>query len=439
MAHGQSEYQALGNASENRELTDSAVLKSFILFMTLLCGSGFGSAAPPGQEKSSEDYVKLPELTAYKLPKDEYLIFNARFGRENAEFIRNLRKVPAVHPEGTPTSLIFDKYIHRKSAAVETDSCYIETDWLTSEELALAASLVRQSLQFTTQLGRKKRTTPTKLVIARKQEDYCALVDAWADTDREKREARSLASTIIGEYRCGFRKEALEVLTLAASDSLCDNLEPYLWSQEAIREGLHTYLTSFLTLSYEHYLATDETSPIAKRGSGVLALYETAREVLSRPKRDSLESVLRSDLNSLSSERLAISFALVHYLLETKRSQWDAFMPCLEKESTENGKLKGPEGLWNALSKAISEAFGLSILDLDKALQEFVTKHYLYTEEIASLIGVDRECAESSFQGFVKICELKRLKKPVSEKGEKLYQEILGKIDKKLQKSAEKF
>jgi hypothetical protein len=420
-------------------LKDVAGWKSFVLFAAILCGNSNGLPVASGQEKPAEDLVKLPELSAYRLPKDEYLIFNSRFGHDNAEFIRALRKVPAVHPEGTPTSLLFEKYLHRKSAAIETDSCYIETDWLSPEELAVVASVVRQAIHFTTQLVRRKAKDPIKLIIARKQEDYYALVDAWAETDRAKREARSLSSTVIGEYRCGFRKEALEVVTLAAADSVCDNVEPYLFSQKAFREGLHTYLTSFLTLGYEHYFSTDATTPAAKRESGIELLYQTAREILSRPRHESLESVLRSDLNSINPERLAIAFALIHFILETKRDKWDTFLTSLENESSEYGKLKGPEGLWNALSKAMTEAFGLNIVELEKALQEFVTKHYLYTEEIASLIGVDRECAESSFQGFVKICELKRLKKPVSEKGEKLYQEILGKIDKKLQKSGEKF
>lgn len=413
--------------------------KCFLFIAANLCGSGVGSPVASSQDKPADDLVKLPELSAYRIPKDEYLIFNSRFGRETAEFIRALRKVPAVHPEGVPTSLIFEKYLHRKSAAVETDSCYIETDWLSAEELAVVASVVRQAIEFTTRLARKKTKDPIKLVIARKQEDYYALVDAWAETDRAKREARDLASTVIGEFRCGFRKDASAVLTLAAADSVCDNVEPYLFSQKALREGLHTYITSFLTLGYEHYFSTDATSPASKQESGIQSLFQTAREVLSRPKHESLETVLRSDLNSINAERLSIAFALIHFILETKRDKWDSFLTLLERESSENGKLKGPEGLWNALAKAMTEAFGLNVVEMEKALQEFVTKHYLYTDEVATLIGVDRECADASFQGFTKICELKRLKKPVSEKGEKLYQDILGKIDRKLQKSCEKF
>lgn len=407
----------------------------FVIFgSVLLLTSGYGS-----QEKSSESSAKLPELPAYKLPKDEYLLLNARVGSANAEFIRKLRRVPLVRPEGIPTSLIFDKYLHRKSTALESDGFYLESDWLTPEELANIISVARHAVACVSPLLHTEKIDPVKLVIARKQADYYALVDAWADSDRAKREARPLASTIIGDFRCGYRSDALEVLTLAVADAVSDNLDPYLWNQKAIRQGLHTYVTSFVTLNFEHYAATDSTSPMANRESGVRSLFTTAREVLSRPGHDSLETVLRSDLNSLSHERLSVVVAFVHFILETQRDHLDDFLSLLAQESSENGKLKGPEGLWSALSKSISESFRMDISNLEKALQKFATEHYLHTEEIAVLLGMERECADSAFQGFVKICELKRLNKPISEKGEKLYQDILSKMERKLQTAGEKF
>lgn len=378
-------------------------------------------------------------MLAYKLPKDEYLVFNARIGHPGANLIRSIRRVPAVHPEGTPTSLFFEKYLHKKSSAIKTEFCYIETDWLKPEELAMVAAVANHTVLFTQKLVGTHSASSIHLVLAQKQEDYYALVDAWANSDKVRREARSAASAIIGEFRCGHRKDLLEVLVLAAADAVSDNLEPYLWNQHILSEGIHTFITSQLTLSYEHYISIESTTPNARREASVRQLHELAREYLCRPKREPLENILRSDLNSLNPDRLSVAFALVHYILETHIDHWDHFLALLKKESIEDAKLKGPEGLWAALLKSISEAFGMTILELDSALQEFAAKHYLYTEEIATLLGVDRECAESSFQGFTKICELKRLKKPVSEKGEKLYQEILGRIDKKLQASAERF
>lgn len=401
-------------------------------FLLLSFGYGF-------QEKPSESSAKLPDLTAFKLPKDEYLILNSRMGNVNAEFIRKLRRAPLIRPEGIPTGLIFDKYLHRKSNAVESEGFYLESDWLTTEEMVNVISVARHAVACVSPLLRTEKTDPVKLVIARKQADYYALVDAWSDSDRAKREARALASTIIGDFRCGYRSEASEVLTLVVADAVSDNMDPYLWNQKAIREGLHTFVTAFVTLSIEHYAATDSTSPMAKRESGVRSLFDTAREVLSRPGHEPLETILRSDLNGLSHERLSVAVAFVHYILETQRDHLESFLKLLAQDSSENGKLKESEGLWAALSSSISQAFQMSVPDLEKALKKFATEHYLRTEEIALLLGVDRECADSSFQGFVKICELKRLNKPVSEKGERIYQDILTRIEKKRLSGSEKF
>jgi hypothetical protein len=228
------------------------------------------------------------------------------------------------------------------------------------------------------------------------------------------------------------------VLTLAAADAVSANLEPQFWNQPALSEGLHTFITTFLGLGFEHYISVDVTTPSSRREAGVRQLFETAREYLSRTQHDSLEAILRSELNALGPERRSVAIAFVHFILETQRDHWQEFLSVLDRESYQNGELKGPEGRWLALKQAIKEAFNLSIEDLERNLQDFASKRYLYTEEIATLIGADRDCAESSFQAFVKICELKRQKKPVSDKGEKLYREILDRMEKKLQAGGEK-
>lgn len=402
------------------------------LFLSALSASSSQDAAPV-------DFTKLPELPAHRLPKDEYLIFNARFGPASADFVRKLRKVPAIHPEGTPTSLIFERYLHKKSTALQASCSYIETDWLTVDELATVASVVQQVAEVTTQVVGTKKKESIKLVLAKKQEDYYSLVDAWAETDKVRRQARAAASAVIGEYRCGQRSELSQVLTLACADSVSANLDPYLWNQHILSEGLHTYITILLGLGYEHYISLNATTPVVKRATSPNELFETAREYLNRPKREALEVILRSELNELNPERMSVAFALIHYLLEVQKDHWEGFLSTLEKESSENGKLKGPEGLWQALSTAISESLGMNVEALDKALKEFVSRRYLYPEEIALLLGVDKECADSTFQGFIKICELKRQKKPISEKGEKIYQDILSRIEKKRLTGSEKF
>lgn len=411
-------------------------LKFGIAFLALATGL----LHTPGyaQDKPREELVQLPSLSAYKLPKDEYLVLNVRMSSATATLIRNLRRVPSIHPQGTPTTLLFDKYLHKKSVAVENDAFYLETDWLTADETASIVSVAQHSAACACKLTNSGKVDPIRLVIARTEENYYALVDAWADTERKKREARALSSTIIGEFRCGYRKDSTEVMTLAISAAISRNLEPYLWNHNAIREGLHTFVSSFVTLDSYQYVNTNATTPLSTRQAGVPLLFETARDVLSRTQHDSLETILRSDLNSLTYERLSVAVALIHYLLETQQDHWENFLRSLSKESVENGKLREPEGLWNALSKAISSDFGMSVPELEKSLQKFAASHYLYTEEIATLIGIERECAESSFEGFVKVCVLKRQNKPVSEKGEKLYKEILGRMQKKLASAAEK-
>ncbi len=416
-------------------LCGSRVRHIFIAIVTATCLEVDSS----GQDKAPEELVKLPELRAFKLSKDDYLLFNARIGMANADFIRSLRKVPAIHAEGTPTSLIMEKYLRKRSKAIKTEFCYIESDWLTDEELALVAAVVQRTTAMTQQLFKNTHRGIVKEVLVRTQEDYYALVDAWSDSEKVKKQARHAASAFVSEHRCGYRGEILDVLTLTTADAVSANLEPYFWNQDALRQGFHTYLTSVMGFGYERYISLDVTTPTVSRDGGVKQLFETAREYLSRPKHDTIATILRSELNDLNPERLAVAFAFIHFLLETQRDHWDVFLSVLNKSSYENDKLKGPEGRWTALLAAIKDALGLDIQELERNLQEFTSKHYLYTEEIASLLGVNRECAESAFQGFVKICELKRLKKPVSEKGEKLYQEILGKIDKKLQSASEKF
>ena len=65
-------------------------------------------------------------------------------------------------------------------------------------------------------------------------------------------------------------------------------------------------------------------------------------------------------------------------------------------------------------------------------MNEFVARDYLLEVELARLCGIDRECADSVFSGFEKVCELRRQGKPVSEKGDRIYQDILGRVRKKL-------
>ena len=105
----------------------------------------------------------------------------------------------------------------------------------------------------------------------------------------------------------------------------------------------------------------------------------------------------------------------------------------------ENGKLKLPEGRRAALATAVQDGLGVTFEELEKQLREFTAKEYLYTEEVATALGLEKTTPDSIFQGFVKVCELKRANKEVTAKGEKIFDEMMRKIDKILQEKGEKW
>jgi len=391
------------------------------------------------QEGQSVEFVTHTDVVGYKLPSGEYLFSNVRLGGQIADHIRDLRKVPKVKSEGEPTSLIIEKYLHKHSQAIETQFCYLESDWLSVQELTVAAAVGQKVMLVTQNLFKNKSIGPFKGVITKRQEEYLALIDAWAESERVKKQARHAGHMFVGSYRCAYRDTFLDVLTLVSADSVLGNLEQYFRKQEALSQGLHTFVTGIMGLGYEHYIALDVTTPVTVRDLAIRQLFEIARDYLSHPKRDTLEMILRCELNDLNPERLSVAVALVHFMLETEKDHWNCFLATLKRESSENGKLKGPEGRWSALLTAIKEAFGMGLKELDQELQRFASTHYLYPEEIAKLIGVDRDTDESSFEGYVKICELKRKKGPVSEKGEKLFQAIQDRVQKKILANGEKF
>src|SRR5436190_10046469 len=265
-----------------------------VLLLILITSPGYT------QEKAPEDFIKLPELRAYKLTKDEYLVFNARVPKEYVEFLRELRKVNAVHPEGTPSSLIIEKYLGKKALAVETTLCYFESDWLTNDDLALLAAIAGRTIVATQSLFGNTWTHSIKEVILSKPDEYHRLFDKWCDSDAIKKRARQFDSVFVGEYRCGYRSQVAKALSIVVADSVSRNLPSSFFAQDALREGLHTLIGSTVTLNYETYVAADVTTPSSREVTAINSLFESAREYLSRPHRDSLELVLKSELNVLN-------------------------------------------------------------------------------------------------------------------------------------------
>jgi predicted house-cleaning noncanonical NTP pyrophosphatase (MazG superfamily) len=195
-----------------------------------------------------------------------------------------------------------------------------------------------------------------------------------------------------------------------------------------------------IALQYETFVSPTVTTPSTRRASAVDLLFATAKDYLTSAPRENLETILDSELNTLTLQRLSVAFAFIHFLLEGDRERWTAFHKNLESAwAADTTPENNPERRKKALRSAVSEGLKSTLRDLDKQLQEFVSKRYLSLEDLAEVLEINHEVADSVFQGFRKVCELKRAQKPVSEKGERLYQDIQGKIDKKLQAGGQKF
>lgn len=390
------------------------------------------------QEAPKENQVPLPELFGYKVGND-HILLGCRLGPEQSAFVRKLRAIPVTPSDTVVTSLLFDRYLHKKSNAVATEFCYIESDWISKEELAVLASIARHGALQTKDLFQTKGTSVLKEVFVKDTDDYRALVDAWADSDRIKRQARKLGSVCIGEYRCGNRADFSSALSLVMADSVNRNAPEYLYYQDCLSEAMHAFVTSFVVVRHETFMSTEATTPVTKRDITMNPLFEAAKEYLLRPTRDSLENILNSELNALTLERLSVGVAFITFLMNAGTEKWRAFWVSMERESIEAGKIKGPEGRRAALRTAIKDTFQTDFEGLDKQLQGFVSKNYLYPEELGVLIGVDRECDASAYKAFAKACEAKRAKKAITEKQERVHADILGRIEKKLRSHGEKF
>ncbi len=406
------------------------------VFLGLLAGllTGFtGSLPAPAQDEAPAKRVELPELKGYKLPDGDVLILGARMSGPHADFIRKLRNIPSITTDQVPSSLLIDKYLHRKSQAIDTEFCYLESDWLSSKELSTIANATRHAIETTQGLFDGVYLQKITAVLLQSKDNYYAMVDGLTDVESLRKHARSVDSTFIANFRCGYRSDLTAANSLVLADAILRNVPKAFWHHKALSHGLHTYLTSLIALRYETFVAVNTTTPSSRQGSAVRALFETARDVLSRPKRESLETVLRSELNSLTLERLSVSVALIHYLLQEKLSGWKAFCAALHRESMEGGKIKGPEGRLAALKTALQEGFSLSLAELDRELQAFAERAYPHPEEQAILLGVKDQLPPAQFETFAKVCAEKRQQKPVSEKGEKVYEDVLKRMGRILE------
>jgi predicted house-cleaning noncanonical NTP pyrophosphatase (MazG superfamily) len=311
---------------------------------------------------------------------------------------------------------------------------------MTDRDLEMLAAVAQATAIATRALFETSWTKQIKQVVLEKREDYYALVDAWSESATCKNQARKFDSVFIGEYRCGARAQITNVLSLVIADAVTRNEPPSFYVQEALREGLHVFVTSMIALQYETFVSPTVTTPSTRRASAVDLLFTTAKEYLASTPRETLETILDSELNTLTLQRLSVAFAFINFLLDGDRERWTAFHKSLESAwSADTTPENNPERRKKALRLAVDEGLKSNLKDLDKQLQEFVTKRFLYLDDLAELLEINREVADSVWQGFRKVCELKRSQKPVSEKGERLFHDIQGRIDKKLQVSGQKF
>jgi hypothetical protein len=375
----------------------------------------------------------IPEVRAYGLPDDRVLVFASRMDRSHYDFLRTLRSVPAQDSRGEPTSMIIPKHLKKPARAFDTERCYVESSWMSPEQLAVAAALVHRAGPALAELLGTRPPDKLNYVVMADEGEYHALVDAWAEDDRTKRGARFVSSTFVARYRVGYDAEPAPMYATAVSDAVARACPSSFRRQEALVQGLGAYVSAFLAGRFAIFVSLDVTTKQGRGHEPVEGLMRTAREYFARPRREDLGAVLRSELNAMTAEKLAVAFAMVDYLLRTRRSAWAGFARIVERESYDGRTLKGPEGCHEALKTGLRETMGLELAELDAALKEFTSREYLTEEDLARMTGVQSECAESAFEGFLKVSELRRRGKPVSGRGEEIYRQIRARIEKKLE------
>ncbi len=382
---------------------------------------------------ATQESAPIPEVRAYALADDRVLTFASRMPRSHYEFLRSLRKAPLQETLGEPTSLIIPQHLKKPARALATERCYVESNWLSLEQLAVAVALVHRAGPAAAEWLGTRPPDKLSFVITASEVEFHALVDAWAEDDRTKRGARFVSSTFIAGHRVGYDTEPAAMYATAVSDAVARACPSSFRRQEALVQGLGAYVSAFLTGRFAIFVALDVTTKQGRGHESVEVLMRTARSFFQRPRREDLGAVLRTELNAISAEKLAALFATVDYLLRTRREAWAEFAKVVERESYDGRALKGPDGCHEALQTGLREAMGLGLAELDAAVKEFTSTEYLSEEDLARLTGVHRECAESAFEGFLKVSELRRQGKPVSGRGEEIYRQIRARIEKKLE------
>jgi hypothetical protein len=383
--------------------------------------------------------VRLPEMPAYRLEDGRYLVASMRVGKDHFEFLKDLRRVPAIESRGIPSQTVIEKHLQRKAASFDSALCYVESDWMKPEDLSTEGALVhRTSAAFRDLVGVTGDARVCHVVV-REREDYFRLVDGWSTLEREKKEARHFASIFVGDHRVGHEDRIEEAWSIAVGDTARLSVGNGFRRQTAFNEALGVYFEAFLVGTLTCYVSGGVTTPRGRRLGSVEDLVHAARGHFGRRQREGLDFILKSELNAMTLERLSAAFALVDYLLRTKRDRWREFHRLVDERSMEAGKVKGPEGRFEALVSALREAMEIEWEGLEARLGEFVAGNYLYPEDVARLVKVDQDCAGSAFAGYLRMCELKREGKGISEKGERIWMQIQDRVRRKLEAFREHF
>lgn len=390
-------------------------------------------SAWPAQDEPPRKPLRLPEVPAYRISDDRCLLFTMRVEKAHFEYLEGIRRLEAAPPLAELPPPVLPDILKRPAPAFGTELSYFESDWLNHEDLETAAALLHRMEKTLGDLLGPIKARKRRYLITHTQEAYYEVVDHLAgDDERTKKTARLVHSLPVGDTRVSSEPNPEEAFSVIVTDLVMTWSPPSIAAPTPLREGIHIYLSALLTGEFHYVVSLKETSPLGARKGKVGLLISRAREVFSRPKREPLETVLKSEINALSVDRLSVLFALVDYLLRTKRDRFPDLVRMLEKESHEGDKLKGPEGLIQAQKKALVDVLGFSVEELDAKLKEFVAREYLLEEEIARALGIDRESSDTIFEGFEKVCQLRREGKPVSEKGDRIYQEIVERVKRKL-------
>ena len=278
---------------------------------------------------------------------------------------------------------------------------YFESTWLSPEQLRMIASIVWHADRTLRKHLGPTRWSRVQVVFLVDNDEYLLMVDRIAKDEKTRRLARRLSSTYVGDHRVSHDNQSFqEAASLAIGDTVGRRGPRALWSFMGMKEGLHTYLSAFMTLFYAEFVSVEVTTPDVRNRNSVELLFRTAREFFEANKMPVLRQVLCSELNTITFDRLAVSFAFWDYLFRSERHRLSQFIDRLSYHERRKWK---PTGLWNAFRESVEKAFGYPAETLEAKVRALAAKDYaLDDKRIQRLLQVEKACGETVMRTYRK-------------------------------------